>query len=93
MKPVSFERACSIDAENHNDRRFCWWMHFADGFKVGRRTARARQLAAGNAARARHRRQCVTIALLNAGIAHGGMYLKQINKYNRSQLPQAMRVH
>ena len=46
MKPVSFERACSTDAENHNDRRFCWWMHFADGFKVGRRTARARQLAA-----------------------------------------------
>ena len=66
MKPVSFERACSIDAENHNDRRFCWWMHFADGFKVGRgeraRTSVGRPRA-GNAARARQRRQCVTIAL------------------------------
>ena len=25
MRPVSFERACSIDVENYNARNFCWW--------------------------------------------------------------------
>ena len=25
MKPISFERACSINDEVHNARNFCWW--------------------------------------------------------------------
>ena len=28
MKHVSFERACSIDDENHNARNFCWWIPY-----------------------------------------------------------------
>ena len=36
MKLVSFERECSLDDENHNDRCFCWWVQFTVSFKVGR---------------------------------------------------------
>ena len=62
MKPVSFERACSIDDENHNARNFCWWMHFAVSFKVdGSERARTQSAAReqGMIARAHYVQRCI----------------------------------
>ena len=39
MEPVSFEKACIIDDENHKVRNICLLMHVSVSFKVGRRSA------------------------------------------------------
>ena len=58
MKPVSFERACSIDDENHSARNFCWWkLYFCQLQSTQEERARTQSAALeqGMAARARQR--------------------------------------